>query len=147
MCVCVWRDGCACVGVRREGKSVCMCVVVGVGARVCMCEGVGRCGRGVSGKIILLKVKILKHTVIHYNTMEHCLYCPTHHMVRCIIHLFTYSCSELATQLSAPDIKGVYETQVSLDYRAIVTLGCVCSLNRKFARKVMNGVRVKLLCV
>ena len=48
--------------------------------------------------------------------------------------------SELATQLSAPDIEGVYETQVPLDFRAIVTLGCVCSLNKKFSRKVITGV-------
>ncbi len=47
---------------------------------------------------------------------------------------------ELATQLSAPDIEGVYEAQVPLEFRAIVTLGCVASLNRKYARQVITGV-------
>ena len=47
---------------------------------------------------------------------------------------------ELVTQLSAPDIEGVYETQVPLTFRAIVSLGCVVTVNRKFSRAVMKGV-------
>lgn len=49
--------------------------------------------------------------------------------------------SELATQLSTPDIAGVYETQVPLLFRAVVTLGCVCMVNRKYSKTVLNGVR------
>lgn len=51
-----------------------------------------------------------------------------------------YLCSELTTQLSAPDIEGVYETQVPLLFRAAVTLGCVCAVNKKFSRMVLSGV-------
>ena len=50
------------------------------------------------------------------------------------------SLSELATQLSAPDIEGVYETQLPLLFRAVVSLGCVCSVSKKFARMVSRGV-------
>ena len=48
--------------------------------------------------------------------------------------------SELATQLSAPDIVGVYETQVPLLFRTIVTLGCVCMVNRNHTKKISAGV-------
>ena len=44
------------------------------------------------------------------------------------------------TQLSAPDIDGVYETQVPLLFRAIVSLGCVVTVSRKYSRAVMRGV-------
>ena len=48
--------------------------------------------------------------------------------------------SELVTQLSAPDIEGVYETQVPLAFRAVVALGCVCTVSKKFTRSVVRGV-------
>ena len=54
------------------------------------------------------------------------------------------SCSELVTQLSTPDIEGVYETQVPLELRAIVALGCVCTVNKKYARPVLSGVRLSV---
>ena len=57
------------------------------------------------------------------------------------LHLTRYLCSELTTQLSAPDIEGVYETQVPLLFRVAVTLGCVCAVNKKFSRMVLSGVR------
>ena len=53
---------------------------------------------------------------------------------------FLVTFSELTTQLSAPDIEGVYETQVPLLFRVAVTLGCVCSVNKKFSRMVLTGV-------
>ena len=49
--------------------------------------------------------------------------------------------SELTTQLSAPDIEGVYETQMPLIFKTVVSLGCVCAINKKYRRDVMNGVR------
>lgn len=52
--------------------------------------------------------------------------------------------SQLTTQLSAPDIEGVYETQVPLLFRVAVTLGCVCTVNKKFSRMVLNGVRNRI---
>ena len=49
--------------------------------------------------------------------------------------------SELATQLSASDIEGVYETQVPPIFRVVTSLGCVCSLKRSYSKKFRSGVR------
>ncbi|MEE6511690.1 hypothetical protein FKM82_018375 [Ascaphus truei] len=42
--------------------------------------------------------------------------------------------NEINADLSAPDIEGVYETQVPLLLRAVVQLGCVCMVNRQLVR-------------
>nr|XP_039327534.1 DNA polymerase epsilon catalytic subunit A [Saimiri boliviensis boliviensis] len=42
--------------------------------------------------------------------------------------------NEINTELSAPDIEGVYETQVPLLFRALVHLGCVCVVNKQLVR-------------
>ncbi|KAM8817888.1 DNA polymerase epsilon catalytic subunit A isoform 4-T4 [Rhynchonycteris naso] len=42
--------------------------------------------------------------------------------------------NEINTELSAPDIEGVYETQVPLLFRAFVHLGCVCVVNKQLVR-------------
>ena len=56
--------------------------------------------------------------------------------------------SELVTQLSAPDIEGVYETQVPLIFRVIVALGCVTTVSKKYSQAVIRGVSLSvLLCV
>ena len=44
------------------------------------------------------------------------------------------------TQLSSPDIEGVYESNVPLIFRAIVSLGCVCTVSKAAAKSVLNGV-------
>ncbi|XP_062890220.1 DNA polymerase epsilon catalytic subunit A isoform X2 [Mobula hypostoma] len=41
--------------------------------------------------------------------------------------------NEINADLSAPDIEGVYETQVPLLFRALVQLGCVCVVNRQLS--------------
>ncbi|GCB67401.1 hypothetical protein scyTo_0010241, partial [Scyliorhinus torazame] len=41
--------------------------------------------------------------------------------------------NEINADLSAPDIEGVYETQVPLLFRALVQLGCVCMVNRQLS--------------
>ena len=48
--------------------------------------------------------------------------------------------SELVTQLSSPDIEGVYESNIPLVFRVIVSLGCVCVVNKTYTRMVLNGV-------
>jgi DNA polymerase epsilon subunit 1 len=53
--------------------------------------------------------------------------------------IFQEHAGELVTQLSAPDIEGVYETQVPLEFRAVVALGCVCNVAKKFSQAVMRG--------
>uniref|UniRef100_A0A3B5MER7 DNA polymerase epsilon catalytic subunit n=1 Tax=Xiphophorus couchianus TaxID=32473 RepID=A0A3B5MER7_9TELE len=42
--------------------------------------------------------------------------------------------NEINADLSAPDIEGVYETQVPLLFRALVQLGCVCMVNKHIVR-------------
>ncbi|XP_019487455.1 PREDICTED: DNA polymerase epsilon catalytic subunit A [Hipposideros armiger] len=42
--------------------------------------------------------------------------------------------NEISTELSAPDIEGVYETQVPLLFRALVQLGCVCVVSKQLHR-------------
>lgn len=44
--------------------------------------------------------------------------------------------SDITADLSSPDIEGVYETQVPLDFRALVKLGCLTTVNREFARSM-----------
>lgn len=38
-------------------------------------------------------------------------------------------------ELSAPEIEGIYETQMSLEFKALVQLGCVCTIDRQEAKK------------
>lgn len=60
-----------------------------------------------------------------------------------VYHLYEYSvpeevyqthCNEITADLSSPDVEGVYETQVPLLFRALVRIGCVCTVNREYAR-------------
>uniref|UniRef100_A0A8C4T9X8 DNA polymerase epsilon catalytic subunit n=1 Tax=Erpetoichthys calabaricus TaxID=27687 RepID=A0A8C4T9X8_ERPCA len=62
-----------------------------------------------------------------------------------VYHLYQYSVpedmyqehiNEINADLSAPDIEGVYETQVPLLFRALVQLGCVCMVNKQLARQI-----------
>ncbi|XP_067911587.1 DNA polymerase epsilon catalytic subunit A [Heterodontus francisci] len=41
--------------------------------------------------------------------------------------------NEINADLSAPDIEGVYETQVPLLFRALVQLGCICMVSRQLS--------------
>ncbi|XP_046997014.1 DNA polymerase epsilon catalytic subunit 1 [Schistocerca americana] len=50
--------------------------------------------------------------------------------------LFQQHNQELLADLSTPDIEGIYETQVPLEFRALVRLGCVCSVERNEARRL-----------
>ncbi|XP_076350234.1 DNA polymerase epsilon catalytic subunit 1 isoform X2 [Tachypleus tridentatus] len=43
--------------------------------------------------------------------------------------------NELMAELSSPHIEGIYETQVPLDFRVLVTLGCVCKVSKSFVRE------------
>ncbi|KAH0625488.1 hypothetical protein JD844_015027, partial [Phrynosoma platyrhinos] len=42
--------------------------------------------------------------------------------------------NEINASLSAPDIEGVYETQVPLLLRALIRLGCICMVNKHLVR-------------
>ncbi|XP_070201892.1 DNA polymerase epsilon catalytic subunit A-like [Littorina saxatilis] len=64
-----------------------------------------------------------------------------------VLSLYEYSVPEniyrnhindITADLSSPDIEGVYETQVPLEFRALVGLGCLVTVDRGFA-KMMAG--------
>ncbi|XP_029296654.1 DNA polymerase epsilon catalytic subunit A [Cottoperca gobio] len=48
--------------------------------------------------------------------------------------MYQKNLNEINADLSAPDIEGVYETQVPLLFRALVQLGCVCMVNKHIVR-------------
>lgn len=64
-------------------------------------------------------------------------------------HLYQYTVPEkvfrdnglgMLVDLAAPDIEGIYETQMSLEFRALMLLGCSCAVQRSEARKIaMSG--------
>ncbi|XP_029052112.1 DNA polymerase epsilon catalytic subunit 1 isoform X1 [Osmia bicornis bicornis] len=67
---------------------------------------------------------------------------------RPVYNLYRYSVSEslyqmysqeLLEDLSKPEIEGIYETQMSLEFRAILQLGCICTVDSKVARKMVDG--------
>ncbi|XP_029670196.1 DNA polymerase epsilon catalytic subunit A isoform X1 [Formica exsecta] len=53
--------------------------------------------------------------------------------------LFQEHSRELLEDLSKPEIEGIYETQMSLEFRAILQLGCVCMVDPRAARKMADG--------
>ncbi|XP_074652055.1 DNA polymerase epsilon catalytic subunit A-like [Tubulanus polymorphus] len=64
-----------------------------------------------------------------------------------VYHLYEYSVpediyqqhmNEISADLSSPDIEGVYETQVTLEFRALVQLGCLVTVSRDHARLNMG---------
>ncbi|CAN7982572.1 unnamed protein product [Ixodes hexagonus] len=61
-----------------------------------------------------------------------------------VYHLYEYSIDEsifqqrsedIMQELSAPHIEGIYETQVPLDFRVMVQLGCVCLVSKQSYRE------------
>ena len=44
--------------------------------------------------------------------------------------------SDLVTDLSTPDVEGIYETQVPLEFRALVDLGCLCVVNKSKVKEL-----------
>ncbi|XP_061721749.1 DNA polymerase epsilon catalytic subunit 1 [Cydia pomonella] len=64
-----------------------------------------------------------------------------------VLHLYQYSVSEqlyrehqeeLIAELSAPEIEGIYETQMSLEFRVLVQLGCICTVDPDEARRLIH---------
>uniref|UniRef100_A0A182SCP7 DNA polymerase epsilon catalytic subunit n=1 Tax=Anopheles maculatus TaxID=74869 RepID=A0A182SCP7_9DIPT len=62
---------------------------------------------------------------------------------RPVCHLYQYVVPEqifrdnrlgLLADLATPDIEGIYETQMTLEFRALMELGCVCAVQRSEAR-------------
>ncbi|XP_045485974.1 DNA polymerase epsilon catalytic subunit 1 [Pieris rapae] len=53
-------------------------------------------------------------------------------------HLYREKRQELMSELSAPEIEGIYETQMSLEFRVLVQLGCICSVDQQEARRLLQ---------
>lgn len=45
---------------------------------------------------------------------------------------------ELIGELSAPEIEGIYETQMSLEFRVLMQLGCICVVDPQEARRYVR---------
>ncbi|RVE40428.1 hypothetical protein evm_014922 [Chilo suppressalis] len=41
-------------------------------------------------------------------------------------------------ELSTPEIEGIYETQMSLEFRVLVQLGCICAVDQQEARRLIH---------
>lgn len=48
--------------------------------------------------------------------------------------------SDLIADLSTPDVEGIYETQVPLLFRALLKLGCVCSVDKNESRRLATAL-------
>ncbi|CAG9565610.1 unnamed protein product [Danaus chrysippus] len=65
---------------------------------------------------------------------------PAHHLYLYTVPeaLYRERCQELMSELSAPEIEGIYETQMSLEFRALVAIGCVCVVDPQEARRLIQ---------
>ena len=72
--------------------------------------------------------------IVHCNTITSSLSSsPCFPLRQCVVHS-----SEINADLSSPDIEGVYETQVPLIFRALLKVGCVCTVSRQLS-KALGG--------
>ncbi|XP_037918811.1 DNA polymerase epsilon catalytic subunit 1 [Hermetia illucens] len=67
---------------------------------------------------------------------------------RPVNYLYRYSVPEkvftdnrlgMLADLATPDIEGIYETQMTLEFRALMDLGCLCSVQRDEAHKLASA--------
>ncbi|XP_023213231.1 DNA polymerase epsilon catalytic subunit A-like isoform X2 [Centruroides sculpturatus] len=68
--------------------------------------------------------RILPRSQPIYNLYEYCI--PE--------DVFQQHNNEIMAELSTLNIEGIYETQVPLEFRSLVELGCICSVSRKFVQ-------------
>lgn len=63
---------------------------------------------------------------------------PTYHLYQYAVpeHIFKENRLGMLADLATPDIEGIYETQMSLEFRVLMQLGCICSVQRSEARKL-----------
>ena len=52
--------------------------------------------------------------------------------------VYAQHASDLITNLSTPDIEGIYETQIPLEFRALVDLGCLVMVDKHKARELAS---------
>lgn len=63
---------------------------------------------------------------------------PVYHLYQYAVdeHVFKENRLGMLADLATPDIEGIYETQMSLEFRVLMQLGCICSVQRSEARKL-----------
>lgn len=63
---------------------------------------------------------------------------PAYHLYQYIVpeKVFKENRLGMLADLATPDIEGIYETQMSLKFRALLQLGCVCSVQRSVAKEI-----------
>ncbi|XP_005182541.1 DNA polymerase epsilon catalytic subunit 1 [Musca domestica] len=52
--------------------------------------------------------------------------------------VFKDNCLGMLADLATPDIEGIYETQMSLEFRALMDMGCLCAVQREEARRLAS---------
>uniref|UniRef100_A0A4W3JDP1 DNA polymerase epsilon catalytic subunit n=1 Tax=Callorhinchus milii TaxID=7868 RepID=A0A4W3JDP1_CALMI len=87
-----------------------------------------RIPKAEDGAVFKKVSRILPRSNIVYNLYEYAV--PE--------DMYQEHINEINADLSAPDIEGVYETQVPLLYRALVQLGCVCMVSRQLSRHLIG---------
>ncbi|XP_064470762.1 DNA polymerase epsilon catalytic subunit A-like [Ornithodoros turicata] len=62
---------------------------------------------------------------------------PVYHLYECSLDEVTFQTrnEDIMSELSAPHVEGIYETQVPLDFRVMVQLGCVCMVSKQYYRE------------
>ncbi|XP_072929758.1 DNA polymerase epsilon catalytic subunit 1 isoform X2 [Epargyreus clarus] len=65
---------------------------------------------------------------------------PAHHLYQYTVPepLYRERAQELMSELSAPEIEGIYETQMSLEFRVLLQLGCICAVDQQEARRLIQ---------
>ncbi|XP_018496572.1 DNA polymerase epsilon catalytic subunit A [Galendromus occidentalis] len=82
--------------------------------------------------------KDTEETTIYRKVMRHLPRAhPVHHLYEYAIDESVYinNNDDIAAELGNPYIEGIYETQVPLDFRLIVSLGCLTKLDKRFYRQ------------
>lgn len=63
---------------------------------------------------------------------------PVHYLYQYVVpeQLFKDNRLGMLADLATPDIEGIYETQMTLEFRVLMELGCICSVQRPEARRL-----------
>lgn len=64
---------------------------------------------------------------------------PVHFLYRYVVpeRIFQDNRLGMLVDLATPDIEGIYETQMSLEFRVLMDLGCVCAVERSEAKRLV----------
>lgn len=65
---------------------------------------------------------------------------PIHNLYRYVVpeRIFQENRLGMLVDLATPDIEGIYETQMSLEFRVLMELGCLCAVQRPEAKRMIS---------